>query len=135
MGLNNSYTDNTADPNAVSLKYQIKATCSSPDINTSLSNIFEINHNLKLFMPDAFTPNGDGENDVFIPKGKYVQDFKMTIFNRWGEIVFYTDKFSEGWDGNYKGNQATSDAYAYMIEAVDYFGKTVNRKGTVTLLR
>jgi gliding motility-associated-like protein len=135
IGLSNSYTDNTADPNAVSLKYQIKATCSGPDTNTSFSNIFEINHNLKLFLPDAFTPDGDGVNDVFIPKGKYVQDFKMTIFNRWGEIVFYTDKFFEGWDGNYKGEQATSDAYAYMIEVSDYFGKKVNRKGTVTLLR
>jgi gliding motility-associated-like protein len=135
VGLNNSYTDNTADPLAVSLKYQIKATCSAPDVNTSFSNIFEINHNIKLFLPDAFTPNGDGENDIFIPKGKYVQDFKMTIFNRWGEIVFYTDDFSKGWDGIYKGTSATSDAYAYMIEAVDYFGNKVNRKGTVTLLR
>jgi gliding motility-associated-like protein len=90
---------------------------------------------MKLFLPDAFTPNNDGVNDVFIPKGKYVREFSMTIFNRWGEIVFHTDKFSQGWDGNYKGDHAGADAYAYLIEAVDYFGKKVNRKGTVTLLR
>ncbi|MFL5728812.1 MAG: T9SS type B sorting domain-containing protein [Cytophagaceae bacterium] len=135
MGTALNYTDNTADPNAVSLKYQIQVSCSAPDINVSYSNIFEINHTIKLFIPDAFTPNGDGINDVLEPKGKYVQDFKMTIFNRWGEIVFYTDNFSQGWDGNYKGDKATADAYAYTIEAVDYFGQKVNRKGTVTLLR
>jgi gliding motility-associated-like protein len=135
LGLSNTYTDNSADPNALSLKYQIKATCSGPDTHISFSNIFEINHDLKLFLPDAFTPNNDGVNDVFVPKGKYVLEFKMTIFNRWGEVVFHTDTFTEGWDGNYKGDLASSDAYAYLIEAVDYFGKKVNRKGTVTLLR
>jgi gliding motility-associated-like protein len=135
LGSSLSYTDYAADSNALSLKYQIKASCNGPDTHYSFSNIFEISHSLKLFLPDAFTPNNDGVNDVFIPKGKYVREFTMTIFNRWGEIVFHTDKFSQGWDGNYKGDHAGTDAYAYLIEAVDYFGKKFNRKGTVTLLR
>jgi gliding motility-associated-like protein len=133
VGSSVSFTDNLADPDAVSLKYRIVTTC--PTGTPSYSNIFEINHELKLFLPDAFTPDGDGNNDVFFAKGKYVKDFKMTIFNRWGEIVFFSDQFSIGWDGKYKGEVATMDAYAYMVEATDKFGNKLTRKGTVTLLR
>jgi gliding motility-associated-like protein len=128
-----SYTDAAADPNAPVLKYRIKITCG---ITSYYSNIFEINHELKIFLPSAFTPgNRDGTNDVFKPIGNYVKDFKMTIFNRWGEIVFYSDQFGVGWDGKYKGEIANMDAYAYMVEATDEFGHKLTRKGTVTLLR
>jgi gliding motility-associated-like protein len=132
-GSSNSFSDNLADPNAASLKYRITTTC--PAGGPSYSNIFEINHEMKIFLPDAFTPDGDGNNDIFFAKGNHVQDFKMTIFNRWGEVVFYSDQFSKGWDGMYKGEIATMDAYAYMVEATDKFGNKLTRKGTVTLLR
>jgi gliding motility-associated-like protein len=127
------YQDTQADPNAPVLKYRINTSCGAS--STSVSNILEINHELKLFLPTAFTPDNDGFNDIFIAKGNYIKDFKMTIFNRWGEIVFFSDRFDVGWDGNYKGEIASMDAYAYRVEATDSFGNKLTRKGTVTLLR
>jgi gliding motility-associated-like protein len=127
------FQDTQADPNAPVLKYRIKTSC--PTSAASYSNIFEINHEMKLFFPDAFTPDGDGNNDFFIAKGNYIKDFKMTIFNRWGEVVFSTDQFGTGWDGKYKGEIASMDAYAYTAEATDNFGNKLRRRGTVTLLR
>ena len=129
-GTNLSYIFNS-DSTDKTLNFQIVTTYGN---STYYSNIYSVERSLKLFIPDAFTPNGDGNNDVFIPKVKYLKTMQMTIFNRWGEIVFHTDSFT-AWDGTFKGNPANVDSYAYAITATDIWGEETTKRGTVTLLK
>ncbi|RYF68006.1 MAG: T9SS type B sorting domain-containing protein, partial [Cytophagaceae bacterium] len=86
------------------------------------------------YMPNAFTPNGDGLNDVFrpIPVGiSNTQYFR--IFNRYGELMFETNQWLKGWDGSYRGKQQPMGVYVWIIKGVDRNGKNVEMKGTVML--
>ncbi len=88
-----------------------------------------------IFVPNAFTPNGDGENDVVFVRGGGITDIKFSIFNRWGEEVFYTEDQSVGWDGTYKGDLAEPAVFVYHLEAVCDEGETFFGKGNITLIR
>ena len=95
----------------------------------------------KILVPSAFTPNGDGTNDVFMQHTKYFNDgseagdFLFMVYNRWGEKVFETTQTSKGWDGTFMGEDCQQGVYAYKIQARSLVGKFFNEKGTVTLLR
>ncbi len=69
----------------------------------------------RLFVPNAFTPNGNKLNEVFLPKGVFVLSYKMDIYNRWGEKIFVTTDVNQGWDGKFKGKTCAEDIYIYMI--------------------
>ncbi|HXB45900.1 MAG TPA: beta-propeller fold lactonase family protein [Puia sp.] len=89
-----------------------------------------------LKMPGAFTPNGDGHNDVFrIPPGVQISLQKFEIFDRWGSTVFITQNLAQGWDGTHNGKPAVSGAYVYIIKGTTLAGKPVMIKGTVVLIR
>ncbi len=89
-----------------------------------------------LLMPTAFSPNGDGVNDLFRPANKNLRKFNMQIYNRWGELVFETDNAKEGWDGVFKNNEQQLGVFVWKV---DY--QTVNMKknryetGNLTLVR
>jgi gliding motility-associated-like protein len=88
-----------------------------------------------LAMPNAFTPNGDGMNDVFrIPPGMTMQLTEMDIYDRWGMRVFSTRNISQGWDGTVGGRPAPAGTYVYMITGSGLKGP-VSAKGTVMLVR
>lgn len=97
--------------------------------------------NSMVFIPNAFTPNGDGQNDIFYPRGAGLKVIKtLRIYNRWGELLFSREGIqlndeSNGWDGTYKGNPAHTDVYVYIIEAICYTGDEVFIKGDVTILK
>jgi gliding motility-associated-like protein len=90
-----------------------------------------------LLLPDAFTPNGDGNNDVFEVYNK--QDFSqitMRVYNRWGELIHEGEGQDHGWDGAYKGAEQPQDAYVYYIEATSITdGEIFKLKGPFTLIR
>ena len=86
-------------------------------------------------LPTAFTPNGDGKNDVFVIRAIGVKDFKMNIYNRWGEQVFSTTDINVGWDGNYKGSPQPSEAYTYFFTLGYLDGKVITHEGSFMLLR
>jgi gliding motility-associated-like protein len=88
-----------------------------------------------IFVPNAFTPNGDGENDVVLVRGGGITDLTFSIFNRWGEEVFTTDDQSLGWDGTYKGDPAEPAVFVYQLRAVCDDGDTYFEKGNITLIR
>ncbi|GAA3932002.1 hypothetical protein GCM10022209_27660 [Chitinophaga oryziterrae] len=92
-----------------------------------------LTYNLSLYAPNAFSPNGDGVNDVFRVKGKGVAYYSMKIYNRWGELVYQTRDMSKGWDG---ALQEVGE-YVYMIEYAFYGKETTKlmQKGTVTLVK
>jgi gliding motility-associated-like protein len=95
--------------------------------------LFEI---FNLFVPNVFTPNLDGLNDVFgLLYASTMTEFKMMIFNRWGQKIFETSNVTEGWDGTYKGERSPVDSYVYYIIAVTKTGERKEYKGTITLLR
>ena len=89
--------------------------------------------------PNAFTPNNDDANDVFMPLLYCpVTDYHFTVYNRWGEIMFETFDPAQGWDGMFNGLEAVVDAYAYVVEfrsAAQGATALIQRKGSVTLLR
>ncbi|MBS1629284.1 MAG: PKD domain-containing protein [Bacteroidetes bacterium] len=94
-----------------------------------------------VFIPNSFTPNGDGLNDVFFPRGKGISYISsMRIFNRWGELVFERYNFplndeKSGWDGSYKGSKLPPDVFMYTIQTRCATGEPLLWKGDVTILR
>ena len=89
-----------------------------------------------LFRSNAFSPNGDGLNDVFrpIPSGIATTEY-FRVFNRFGEQVFETNKWLMGWDGNYKGRIQPIGNYIWVIKGKDINGKVIEKKGYVILIR
>ena len=88
------------------------------------------------YIPNAFSPNGDGVNDIFraIPPGITSTEY-FRIFNRWGQMVFETHDYLKGWDGTYIGKPQPAGAYVWIIKGIDKFGKPVEMRGTVMLIR
>ncbi|MCH8546864.1 MAG: gliding motility-associated C-terminal domain-containing protein [Cryomorphaceae bacterium] len=90
----------------------------------------------RLFIPSAFTPNGDGRNDVFLVKGSTVASFTMYIYDRWGNEVFSTNTIDEGWDGNINGQPAPMGVYVYSIIATGFETEDILReRGSISLIR
>ena len=110
---------------------------SSMGCKDSLTKIVEVKDVLTLFVPNAFTPNGDGLNDVFNLKGAGYEQFELFVFNRWGDVIFNTKNLEEKWDGSYQnnGNEAQVDVYVWKIIVKDFNGKRYERLGRVSLLR
>ncbi len=94
-----------------------------------------------VFIPNTFSPNGDGANDIFYPRGTGLFKIKtFRIFNRWGEQIFEKSSFNandpaSGWDGTYKGAKLGSDVFVYMIDVICDNNTVLNYKGNVTLLQ
>lgn len=89
-----------------------------------------------VFVPTAFTPNGDGMNDVIRPIAVGVREINyFRIFNRWGQMIFNTTVNQKGWDGKIKGTPQGSNVFVWMVSATDYLGNPIFLKGTVTLIR
>jgi gliding motility-associated-like protein len=111
--------------------------CSAKDQVT----IVPICNSENVFIPNTFSPNGDGHNDLFYPRGKGLAAIKaMRIFNRWGELLFEQKDFavndaSSGWDGTYKGVKLSADVYVYMIDVLCENNVVFNLKGNITLLK
>jgi gliding motility-associated-like protein len=90
-----------------------------------------------LYVPNAFTPNGDGKNDVFFAYGNEINEFYMAIFDRWGNQIFSSDNISNGWDGRAADGEeiAQQDVYVYKIAVKDFQGKSHRITGSFSLLK
>ena len=89
-----------------------------------------------IYVPMAFTPNGDGTNDIFKPILVGIMQLNyFAVYNRYGELVFKTSEQGKGWDGLYKGKSQHTGAFVWVAEAIDYKGNIVLKKGTVALIR
>ena len=89
----------------------------------------------ELFIPDAFSPNDDGENDVLYVRGYGIKDLKFIIYDRWGERVFESNSQKQGWDGSFKGTKLSPAVFTYLVNVTYYSGKKITKKGSVTLIR
>lgn len=106
----------------------------SGSVNVTFSECVEP-EDLTVFVPNAFTPNGDGNNDIFLCYITGVVFAEIQVFNRWGEKVFETNNVFEGWSGLFKGEQCKPGVYVYNVNAVGYNDERHRYKGTVTLIR
>lgn len=89
-----------------------------------------------IFVPKAFTPNGDDNNDNFIVRGLNIKELHFIVWDRWGEKVYETNDIqARGWDGTYNGKESTPDSYAWYLEVTCGNGATYIKKGNVTLLK
>jgi gliding motility-associated-like protein len=88
-----------------------------------------------IYVPNAFTPNGDGKNDMVHVHGESIKSLKFYVYDQWGEMLFTSLNPQDGWDGTYKGTREPVGVYVYYLEATMNDGKQVNKKGTITLLR
>ncbi len=94
----------------------------------------EVTH-CNIFIPNIFSPNNDNLNDVLYVRGEGIVQLNFVIFNRWGEKVFESNDPHQGWDGMFKGKQAETGVYVYMVSATLENGMTMKRSGNVTLVR
>lgn len=88
-----------------------------------------------VFIPNAFSPNKDGDNDVLYVRGIVIEKMLFRVFDRWGEMVFESTSPSSGWDGVFKGKQCDPDVYDYYLEATCVGGQEALIKGNITLLK
>ncbi|MEO0641036.1 MAG: gliding motility-associated C-terminal domain-containing protein, partial [Bacteroidota bacterium] len=90
-----------------------------------------------LYIPNAFTPNGDGLNDIFIPKAFLFgyKDYRLTVWNQWGQLIYSTTDPTEGWDGTFNGRDSPGGGYLWEAEIIGPRDKIESFKGTITLLR
>jgi gliding motility-associated-like protein len=142
----NKYLDNanSAEPTMIakeSITYVCVAANDGNCVTRDEVKIVVVCNSGNIFVPNTFSPNGDGNNDVFYPRGKGVYTIKnLRIFNRWGETVFERSNFqandvNSGWDGTYKGVKLASDAYVYSLEIMCDNNTIVPSKGSITLIR
>ena len=138
--LSNSTSDNTFASPDTTTTYQVDVVDeNNPNCKVSKSItvvVEEINcEEPWLFIPNSFSPNGDGNNDIFYFRGRHISEFNLKVFNRWGELLFETNDINVGWDGMYKGNSAQTDVYVYQVTATCLNGEKFSKKGDVTLIR
>ena len=102
-------------------------------------NVVQSTDVVRLTVPNAFTPNGDGLNDTFEPKMSNIETYKIMIFNRWGELIFTSNDPSNQWDGTVNSNEVQIDVYVYKIVVTGFYqiGNLDSEQlvGTVTVIR
>ncbi|MCD6366151.1 MAG: gliding motility-associated C-terminal domain-containing protein [Bacteroidales bacterium] len=114
------------------ITYEDSAGCFLQTVNITVF----VEEKYSIDVPTAFTPNGDGKNDVVYVKGWGIKNLlEFSIYNRWGEKVFTTDDINTGWDGTFKGKPQNIDSYVYYVKGELYSGKEVDKKGTINLFR
>ena len=135
QGLSNPFSQ---DPTALirgNITYFVTATTPVGCIGKD-SIVIEAFAYSDIIVPNAFTPNGDGHNDVLRAIAVGMKEFRyFSVFNRGGQQVFTTSNPSVGWDGTLNGRPMVAGAYVWMAGGVDYTGKTVQRRGVVIMIR
>ncbi|MFM2190354.1 MAG: hypothetical protein RL491_740, partial [Bacteroidota bacterium] len=101
----------------------------------SISENLEVIQPYRVWIPNAFTPNGDVKNERFMPVITSVKDYSLSIFNRWGQLLFYTDDPDEGWNGQSNGRDLPEGIYVFLMTSTDLCNKQDVRRGAFTLAR
>ncbi len=141
-GTSHQYSWNTGDTTAALRiqqpgRYSLKVI--TEPIGCTATDEIEVVKDCYADIPNAFTPNGDGDNDYFFPRTQLsngVTNFKMQVFNRWGQLIFETTKLDgRGWDGRFNGQDQPMGVYLYLIDVGYSNGRQEAYKGSVTLIR
>ena len=87
-----------------------------------------------VFVPNTFTPNGDGKNDVLYVRSSILTEFTLRIYNRWGELIFESSSFDKGWDGRHKGKLCEQGVYDYYLQGICINNEKIIKKGNISLI-
>lgn len=87
-----------------------------------------------VFIPNSFTPNGDGKNDILYVRSTILKEFTLRIYDRWGELIFETQDLQQGWDGTYKGKYCAQGVYDYYFKGTCVNDEEFIKKGNVTII-
>lgn len=149
-GNDSAFIDNQLDPNSGLFSYYIVAHQQDPSATgyatktgpvmfynaTSTSNTIELSQKPGIFVPNAFTPNNDQLNDTWNIRDIFIKDYKLMVYNKWGQNIFSTTDKNEQWTGKLSsGAEAPSDVYIYTLTYSGYDNTTLTLKGNVTILR
>jgi large repetitive protein len=88
-----------------------------------------------LFVPNVFSPDGNGVNDVLFVDGKNIMELNLQVYNRWGNLVFQSTSLTKGWDGMYQGQPVNQGVFVYMLTGRYKNGEVFEQKGTITVVR
>ncbi|MEO6683310.1 MAG: PKD domain-containing protein [Ginsengibacter sp.] len=135
-GLNNANIGNPVALLSENQQYILKITSAAgcTAFDTIDVKVYKIKPG--LYVPNAFTPDGDGLNDIFRPILVGMKSLTyFRVYNRGGQMVYSTSIQNQGWDGTFKGRPQDSGVFVWMVEGIDYLGNTIYEKGSVTLIR
>jgi gliding motility-associated-like protein len=126
----------TLSPSVDSITYRVKVSAADGCFAEDDIKVQIFKTGPDIFVPTAFTPNGDGKNDLLkaIPVGIKSMGY-FRVYNRWGALVFSSNQLGVGWDGTIDGKQQPTGTFVYMTTAIDYLGNAITKKGTVVLIR
>ena len=120
----------------VTTKYILRTTDLIGCFEFTDSITVEVHDGFTTDIPKAFSPNGDGVNDIIYVRGWGIKELLIfEIYNRWGEKIFETNDQTIGWDGTYKGQPQAIDTYIFVVKALGYNDNVIEKKGNITLLR
>ncbi len=140
-GLSCTKCNTTLASPGVTTTYTVTAVTQYGCSDTDDVTIKVVCDNKQVFIPNTFSPNGDGQNDIFYARGKGLDRIiSFRVFNRWGELVYERNNIglndaAAGWDGTYKGQALTPDVFVYSVEAICTTGENISWKGDVSLIR
>lgn len=124
------------DGSVDSIRYMVRVGDERNCFDSASMTVKIFKTNPQIFVPTAFTPNGDGVNDLFRPIGVGIKNIEyFRVFNRWGQLVFSTTVNGQGWDGTIGGKAQSTNTFVWIVRGIDYLDKPFFRKGTVTLIR
>ena len=138
--ISNNYPGITVKPTE-SIEYAVDVKNAGGCRARDKITVYVLCNNANIFVPNTFSPNGDGANDIFYPRGSGLFQIKnLQIFSRWGQIVFEKSNFnandaSAGWDGTFKGNKFPPDVFVYTLEVVCDNNTTLVFKGNIALIK
>jgi gliding motility-associated-like protein len=120
----------------ITTPYTLQVFDPSGCFNISRKVLIEIIEKYSLDVPSAFSPNGDGVNDIIYARGWGLKELKsFKIYNRFGELVFESQDFENGWDGTYRGKDQNIETYVYTVEVLTFGGEILTKKGNISLIR
>ena len=112
------------------LTYSFPNNCNETD-----SLLLEIGCDLQIFVPNSFSPNNDEENELFVIQGNNILDFEISLYNRWGKQMFYSNDITNSWDGSFKGSIVPVGTYSYVLKAFGRDGQSVTKSGNVIVIK
>ncbi len=134
-GLDNSSVFNPVASPEVTTLYWVTVTDVYGCVNTDSVTVTVVEPS--IWAPSAFTPDASGKNDVFYIRGRGINNFQLSVYNRWGEAIFSSKDMSQGWDGKKQvsGEDMPEGAYMYTVKGTQTNGKAVDMKGIINLIR
>ena len=135
IGLDDPQAQNPVAVVTSDITYHVMATTNA-GCKGEASVTLKVYDGPEIYVPTAFTPDGDGRNDIFRPFPVGIKKYTyFRVFNRWGQMIYSTTNFNQGWDGKINGQPQPTGTYVWMVEGLTRDDRKIAKKGTVTLIR